>query len=650
MSFLNPWLLFGLPLIFLPILIHLINRQRHRTIPWGAMMFLLDAKRLQRNMAKLRYWLIMAMRMLAIGGLIFAISRPLSSGVLGSIAGSRSDTILLLLDRSPSMEQQDPLTGQTKRETALARLADLLEKTGEGKRVILIESTEVTAEEIDASQLAELPNVSATDGEADIPRMLECAEEYLVSNEVGQADIWVASDLRANDWREEDGRWAQLRDGFSELDGVRFHLLTYEQTSERNLSVSVGNIRKRKLEDRNELVLDVLIRREGEAEAPQTLPLEFVVNGARSVLEVEVTGAEFTLQGHVIPVDSTMEAGWGRVEIPGDSNPADNAWYFVFADESVRQVTLVSDDPDTTKPIRIAAAASPDPALRFEVTTVPATRTAEIDWDATTLLVWKAKLPEALAGEQLKRYLEQDKPVIFFPPENPDDTEFVGVRWTGWSEPDDPIGIGAWDNDTDLLARSQSGSALPVGKQRTRRYCQLEGVGKSLARLTNGDPLLLRCDANVPAWFYATLPRSDSSSLARDGVVLYVMIQRAIELGAKRQGNARQLDAGGAISTDVAAWNPLSTLPEEVVSSTRSWHAASYDSGEGSFSAINRPIAEDTARIVDDPALEKMFGGLDYHRIRDDVGQGSALANEIWRVFLALMAIALVVEAALCLG
>ena len=70
MSFYAPLLLLGLPLITLPILIHLINRQRHRTIAWGAMMFLLDAKRMTRGMAKLRHWLIMAMRVLAIAGLI----------------------------------------------------------------------------------------------------------------------------------------------------------------------------------------------------------------------------------------------------------------------------------------------------------------------------------------------------------------------------------------------------------------------------------------------------------------------------------------------------------------------------------------------------------------------------------------------------
>ena len=29
--------------------------------------------------------------------------------------------------------------------------------------------------------------------------------DYLIDNEVGQADIWVASDLRRSDWRPDDG-------------------------------------------------------------------------------------------------------------------------------------------------------------------------------------------------------------------------------------------------------------------------------------------------------------------------------------------------------------------------------------------------------------------------------------------------------------
>ncbi len=79
MSFLQPWLLLALPLISLPIIIHLINQWRYQTKRWGAMQFLLAANRMNRGYAKLRQYLILAMRVLALTGLIFAISRPLAS-------------------------------------------------------------------------------------------------------------------------------------------------------------------------------------------------------------------------------------------------------------------------------------------------------------------------------------------------------------------------------------------------------------------------------------------------------------------------------------------------------------------------------------------------------------------------------------------
>ena len=70
MSFLQPWLLAALPIMALPIIIHLINQRRYQTVPWGAMMFLLAANRMSRGYAKLRQWLILLFRTLAIAGLI----------------------------------------------------------------------------------------------------------------------------------------------------------------------------------------------------------------------------------------------------------------------------------------------------------------------------------------------------------------------------------------------------------------------------------------------------------------------------------------------------------------------------------------------------------------------------------------------------
>ena len=83
MSFLQPGILLGLPLLALPIIIHLVNRQRHRTVNWAAMRFLLDARRMSTGMARIRQWLILLMRMLIIAGIVMAISRPLAGLVDG---------------------------------------------------------------------------------------------------------------------------------------------------------------------------------------------------------------------------------------------------------------------------------------------------------------------------------------------------------------------------------------------------------------------------------------------------------------------------------------------------------------------------------------------------------------------------------------
>ena len=119
MSFLQPMLLAALPLVALPIIIHLINQRRYQTIRWAAMMFLLAANRMSRGYARLRQWLIMALRMAAIAGLVFAISRPLAGGWLGLAAGGRADTTIVVLDRSPSMQQAGASGVGSKLETGL---------------------------------------------------------------------------------------------------------------------------------------------------------------------------------------------------------------------------------------------------------------------------------------------------------------------------------------------------------------------------------------------------------------------------------------------------------------------------------------------------------------------------------------------------
>src|SRR6266480_4201149 len=126
MTFLQPILLLGLPLVALPIIIHLINQRRYQTINWAAMMFLLAANRMSRGYARLRQWLILLFRMAVVAALVFAVSRPLASGWFGLALGGRPDTTIILLDRSPSMQAKAPGSNASKLETATAQLAATL--------------------------------------------------------------------------------------------------------------------------------------------------------------------------------------------------------------------------------------------------------------------------------------------------------------------------------------------------------------------------------------------------------------------------------------------------------------------------------------------------------------------------------------------
>ena len=123
MSFLQPLALLGLPLVALPILIHLVNQRRHRTVNWAAMMFLVSAKRMNRGMARLRHLLILLARMLAVAVLVLAVGRPLAGGWLSGVGMGKRDATLVLLDRSASMEARDLQTGESKRSTALRKLS-----------------------------------------------------------------------------------------------------------------------------------------------------------------------------------------------------------------------------------------------------------------------------------------------------------------------------------------------------------------------------------------------------------------------------------------------------------------------------------------------------------------------------------------------
>ena len=667
MTFLQPWLLFCLPLVAVPLVIHLINQQRFQSVQWAAMMFLLAAKTLNRGYTRLRQWLILLLRMVAVAAAILAISRPLSQGWLAVVGGDRSEAAIVLLDRSPSMSQGAAAGGETKLATARRQVAAALETLGTS-RVVLIDSVSLAPIEIDSPQgLERMPETEPAAAAADLPRMLQAALAELTTAKSAASTIWICSDQRVNDWQVADGAWPALREKLAGLpQSVRLTLLGYAEPAADNLAVRVTRAELEPQEKAWQLVLDIAVRRQADT-GPTRVPIQIELGPTRSTVDVELTGTETVLPRHVIAIDAASLAataggggggvkprqasGFGRVSIPADTNPADNDFYFAFGTPPVRRTLVVAEDALTQRTLELIAGIAPDRLLKAAAEIVTADAVAALPLDDVALIIWQAALPEGDTPVVLNGFLDRGGQVIFLPPENPTAAAFDGLAWQAWVEHSPPLRPNSWRADEGLLAATLTGEALPVGELAIRRSCGIGGAGTPLAVLPDGRPLLVRAArARGGVSFLATTPADRDSDLAANGVVLYALVQRAIDTGLAAVGAARQADAGptalGGTPLEQSAWRQIAGPP--AVSTEAGFHAGVY-AAAGRLVAVNRPAAEDAAAVANDAQIDTLFQGLSFNRFQQQAGGLGSIIEEIWRLFLVSLLMALIAEGLLCL-
>ena len=84
------------------VLIHLLNRRRHRVLHWGAMAFLQQAAKRNRRVIQVRDAVLLALRTLAVLLFGFALARPYY-GSGETISGAKPIHAILVIDNSLSM-------------------------------------------------------------------------------------------------------------------------------------------------------------------------------------------------------------------------------------------------------------------------------------------------------------------------------------------------------------------------------------------------------------------------------------------------------------------------------------------------------------------------------------------------------------------
>jgi hypothetical protein len=216
LSFLGAAFLMALPLIAVPVAIHLYRGRQRDVIPWGAMQFLATAATKGRSVERLEEWLLMLLRLAAIAALVFALARPM---VRSSWLGHGADgELILVLDNSLSTSRE--ANGEAVIDRIKARANDVIDaaSSNESVQIVLAAGAEwATAEGVLADgdgkrQLRQIvEELAPTQGKAVLLECVRAAVNLQAPEGLSGRRIVVISDDQASSWQAAvDGPWRQL--------------------------------------------------------------------------------------------------------------------------------------------------------------------------------------------------------------------------------------------------------------------------------------------------------------------------------------------------------------------------------------------------------------------------------------------------------
>lgn len=199
--FLHPVYLFGLIATSLPILIHLLNRRRLRRMRFPAVRFVLLSQRRISRTFRLRHWILLALRTLAVLLLVLLLASPIFQTGVGLFAGGGPVSLAVILDNSLSMKWSREGEGFEHAKEAVRLLISSLE---DGDRAAVIPTNRSKGSPIRLKSerellLRELDGIQIAAGTADFSAALGKAYD-LFKEPAARKEIWLITDMGLTGW------------------------------------------------------------------------------------------------------------------------------------------------------------------------------------------------------------------------------------------------------------------------------------------------------------------------------------------------------------------------------------------------------------------------------------------------------------------
>ena len=357
LAFLNPLLLWALPLAAVPVIIHILNRRRFQKVPWAAMEFLLKAMKRNRKRLRMEQWLVLLLRVLAVLLLVSLVSRPQLSG--GALLGARTHHVVIL-DDSASMTQRSGSSNLFEKAQDKARqLADDLAQRRGGDIFSIARTSSPDAWALAPQRIgsnfgrtagAALKEMVVSDLPSDLGQAVQAAVERSAAVEdASRTEYYVIGDRRAWDWATDDDKpRGSLAKGLTALNPDRDHVTVLAVGGQHdNLAVVDVKLQDRLAIASVPVTMGIDVKNFGLDPTPATT-VAIEVDGQTSVnqdVPQLAPGERVT-----VPFDYTFHApGAHRVEAtlePGGTHPFDDRRTLALQVRDKSRVLLVDGEPD----------------------------------------------------------------------------------------------------------------------------------------------------------------------------------------------------------------------------------------------------------------------------------------------------------------
>jgi len=401
MSFLAPLFFVGLLAIAVPVLVHLIQRERRNIVPFPSLMFVRRIPYQSVERRRIHNWPLLLLRAAAIALLVAAFARPFFTqaavAAVTEVTGARE--VVLVLDRSASMGYGDHWA---RAQQAALDVLDRLDNQDQVTLVLFAAGAEerVRATPVKSAIAAAVRDATVSAFGTRFGPALRLAQSVLTRSTLPQKEVVLISDFQRNGWeRSEEIRLPE---------GAVLTPVSVADADAASLSVSSVAFARESFSGQERVTVTAGITNRSGTDMTG-VPVSFELDGRMIDTQMVTVGARASASVS-FPQQTIAQAYMrGTVRAGDDPLPADNAFHFTLSPTHPVSVLVIEGQGaarDASLFLSTALSVSSTPPFVVDVVRVPEVTAASFEGRSVVVLNDSTSL-STVADQNLRRFVEQ---------------------------------------------------------------------------------------------------------------------------------------------------------------------------------------------------------------------------------------------------